>query len=650
MRDNHHKKLKTMKKRLFSTVLSLCAFSIFAQQQLDTVKVERLETVELTSTRFKLNKSQTGKSVAVITSKELQKYQGSSIATLLDNLAGIEILGNQSTAGQNLTYSFRGGSNRQVVILIDGIAINNPSSISNDYDLRLISLDQIERIEVIKGAASALYGSGAATGVINIKLKEAKIGFKAQINTSVGTNNTQSDSKLKANNFKQSVNISSASKKASIYFSFDNENSSGMSAAKGVDFKDDPFSRQNILLRSKFKASEKLNITTLANYNLFTTNFDAGGFADATNLSKSEEVRFGLQSVYKYAKGDLNLRTAYNSISNNNKKTSFPSVNKGNSFTIDAFNRYKINKNSQVLAGLNVVKATMTSFEIPFGATELSKVIDQTDYTLIDPYANFVFTNDKGLNFNLGARLSHHSTYGSHAVYTVNPSYNIALNDARLKLMASYSTAYIVPTLFQLSSPNYGYSDLKPEENQTLEGGFELTHKNTSFQLTYFYRAEQNFIDFTMLDPTTFAFGYRNATQDFYASGLESSLSITISPQFSFKANYTLTNVADTKIRIPKHKFNASLWYEPNAKTSISATFNYTDKRTDNFFDLATFTSSAVDLKSFSLVNLYANRVFVKNRFSVYAQLTNIFNVNYQELVGFSTRGRNFLLGFKLDI
>ena len=245
---------------------------------------------------------------------------------------------------------------------------------------------------------------------------------------------------------------------------------------------------------------------------------------------------------------------------------------------------------------------------------------------------------------------SHHNTYGSHAVYTVNPSYNIPINEAQLKVMASYSTAYIVPTLFQLSSPNYGFSDLKPEENQTLEGGFELSQKSYSFQLTYFYRAEQNFIDFTLTDPATFSYGYRNSTQDFYANGLESSLSITISPQLSFKANYTLTHVADTKIRIPKHKFNASLWYEPNSKTSISTTFNFTDKRMDSFFDLSTFTSSKVALKSFSLVNLYANRTLIANRFSVYAQVTNIFNVDYQELVGFSTRGRNFLLGFKLDI
>ncbi|MFK5890691.1 MAG: TonB-dependent receptor [Flavobacteriaceae bacterium] len=638
-----------MKKRLFITLFFACSFSVFAQQQKDTTQVEQLETVELTSTRFKLNKSQTGKVVEVISSKELQKYQGSNIATLLDNLAGIEILGNQSTAGQNLTYSFRGGSNRQVVILIDGIAINNPSSIANDYDLRLIPLGQIERVEVIKGAASALYGSGAATAVINIKLKEAKGGFKTQINTSVGSNNTQDDSNLNLSNFKQSVSLSKRFNKASVYFSFDNENSSGMSAAKGIGFKDDPFNRQNVLLKSNFNPSEKLKLSTLFNYNRFTTNFDAGGFADAENLTKSEEVRFGVQGNYKYTKGDFNFRSAFNSISNNNTKTSFPSVNKGNSLTFDAFNRYQINKSTRFLVGLDVTTSIMTSFETPFGATALSRVIDQADYTLIDPYANFVYNNKNGFNFNLGARLNNHSDYGSHAVYTVNPSYNINLNDAQLKVMASYSTAYIVPTLFQLFSPNYGFFDLKPEENQTIEGGFELSYKNTTFQLTYFYRAEQNFIDFTLLDPTTFAFGYRNTAQDFYVNGLESSVSFNILSQLTFKANYTLTNVADTRIRIPKHKFNASLWYNPSNKTSLSATFNYTDKRTDNFFDLSTFTSSQVTLKSFSLVNLYANRK-LSNSLSVYAQITNMFNVNYQELVGFSTRGRNFLLGFKLDL
>ena len=177
-----------------------------------------------------------------------------------------------------------------------------------------------------------------------------------------------------------------------------------------------------------------------------------------------------------------------------------------------------------------------------------------------------------------------------------------------------------------------------------------FTAKKYSFSAVYFYRQEQNFIDFTVLDPSTYTYGYRNTATNFYVNGLETAFNYKISSKVNFKANLTLTNVAEARIRIPKHKFNASLWFAADARTNFSLDFNYTGKRTDSFFDMTTFTSSKVVLKSFSLVNLYANRDLAKNRVHVYANITNIFNVDYQELVGFSTRGRNFLLGFKLDI
>ena len=639
-----------MKKRLFTTLFTVCALSAVAQQQKDTMSVERLKTVELTSTKFELNQSKSGKVVEVLTSKDLKQYQGANIATVLDNLAGIEILGNQSVAGQNLTYSFRGGVNRQVLILIDGVAINNPSAIANDYDLRLLPLDQVESIEIIKGAASALYGSGAATAVLNIKLKSAKEKFKLSLNSSVATNTNQEDKSFGLNNFKQGVSLSSKFDKSAVYFSFDNTNSRGLSAAKGLNFKDDPFTRQNLFLKYQLKATQKLSVSSLVNYNKFTTNFDAAGFTDAENLTKSEEFRIGVQAVYVYNKGDFNFKSAYNAITNDNKETSFPSVNKGNTLVFDAYNRYHFNENVQFLVGLNTHINKMTSFETPYGATDLARVIDNADFNSIDPYANLVLNAASGINVNVGARLNNHSAYGSHLVYTINPSYTYKIAEADLKVMASYSTAFITPTLFQLFSTNYGFNDLEPEENQTLEGGLTFTAKKYSFSAVYFYRQEQNFIDFTVLDPSTYTYGYRNTATNFYVNGLETAFNYKISSKVNFKANLTLTNVAEARIRIPKHKFNASLWFAADARTNFSLDFNYTGKRTDSFFDMTTFTSSKVVLKSFSLVNLYANRDLAKNRVHVYANITNIFNVDYQELVGFSTRGRNFLLGFKLDI
>jgi len=197
-----------MRKRLFSTLVLACSLSVFAQEQKDSTKVVQLKKVELTSTKFKLNLKQSGKIVTKITSAELKQYAGSSIVSLLNQLSGINIIGTNSTAGQNLSYQIRGGSNRQVLILIDGIAITNPSAIANDYDLRLLPLNQIESVEIIKGAASALYGSGAATTVINIKLKSAKKDFLLSLNTSVATNNSQDKKAFDLNNFTQGISLS----------------------------------------------------------------------------------------------------------------------------------------------------------------------------------------------------------------------------------------------------------------------------------------------------------------------------------------------------------------------------------------------------------------------------------------------------------
>ena len=98
-----------------------------------------------------------------INSETLQNFQGLGLSAVLKQYAGIEILGSQTYAGQNKTVSIRGGRNRQVLILIDGVRVSDPSRIDNDFNLNFLDLSQIESIEILKGASSTLYGSSAAT-------------------------------------------------------------------------------------------------------------------------------------------------------------------------------------------------------------------------------------------------------------------------------------------------------------------------------------------------------------------------------------------------------------------------------------------------------------------------------------------------------
>src|SRR5690606_26373514 len=148
--------------------------------------------------------------------EEIENLKGKSVADILDNIAGITINGTNSSAGKDKSIFIRGGRDRHVIVLIDGVSVSDPSGVNTTFDLRLLSLNQIAAIEVMNGAASTLYGSGAATGVINIKLKQAvdkPISMDYEI--SAGTNNSQNDSKLNLNDFNQNISINGIVKKLS---------------------------------------------------------------------------------------------------------------------------------------------------------------------------------------------------------------------------------------------------------------------------------------------------------------------------------------------------------------------------------------------------------------------------------------------------
>ena len=141
-------------------------------QQKETKKgnVETLDEVVVTATKFNLKKENTGKVIHKITQKELQQNAGKNVIEILNNIAGIDVRGVNANAAEPRSINIRGGRSRQVLVLIDGVPVTDQSAINQEFDLRLLAVSQIETIEILKGASSTLYGSGAATAVINIIL------------------------------------------------------------------------------------------------------------------------------------------------------------------------------------------------------------------------------------------------------------------------------------------------------------------------------------------------------------------------------------------------------------------------------------------------------------------------------------------------
>jgi vitamin B12 transporter len=137
----------------------------------DTARLQ-LDEVVVTANKYEQKQSTTGKVLNIISRQQLERSGGKTLSEVLNTLPGLTMIGANNVLGTNQNISIRGASAGNVLLLIDGIPVNDPSAITNYYDLNFINIDQVERIEVLKGGQSTLYGSDAVAGVINVILKK----------------------------------------------------------------------------------------------------------------------------------------------------------------------------------------------------------------------------------------------------------------------------------------------------------------------------------------------------------------------------------------------------------------------------------------------------------------------------------------------
>ncbi|WP_298395028.1 TonB-dependent siderophore receptor [Flavobacterium sp.] len=639
-----------------SALMTTCGY---AQQQ-DSVKVNQLQEVVISDTKFAQSKEKSGKVITKISSEELEKKSGQSLAKVLSSVAGVEINGNQSANGKNLGYYIRGGKNQQVLVVIDGNPVTDASGISFEYDLRLLPVDQVESIEIMKGASSTLYGTGAATAVINITLKKSsKKAIQANAYFNIGSNNTSTNEKYNGQDFNQGFSVNGTVSKVNYAASINSTESGGMSqiaAPENVKYENDRFSRVNYLSKIGFKATDNLTLDFFGNYDILKNDYDFSydntGFNDTNlNTSSTEQFRFGFSPKFKYTKGEFVLNSSFTKLQRDytefNSWTSAldNSLYESRSVNLDAFNKYKWNNNFYIVSGVNYQFYDMLS-ETPYANIKR----ENTKFNTVDPYFTGVYSSKFGLNINAGARLNVHSEYGNQVVYNVNPSFSFG-KDVPLKLLASYSTAYVTPSLYQLYS-EFGNTKLTPEENATIETGFEvgLLKKKMVFNAVAFYREQNNSFGF-FYDAVTFDSYYINIEGINKAKGIETELSLALNSKFKLNANYTFTQVDKNLERlIPKHKVNASVDYSITNKLFFNVNYQYVDGRQDVFYDGVNFDTATVRLDSYQLVNALIKYELIKNRISVFGSATNILNEAFVENIGYSTRGRNFRLGLNITL
>lgn len=591
--------------------------------------------VVVTASKIPQPLRETTKPVLVIDRADIEQNAGKDLAQLLDEQVGIIINGAQSNPGKDKGLYLRGASSTYTLLLVDGIPVSDPSGVGGAIDLRLFALDQVERIEVLKGSQSTLYGTDAIAGVINIitrKKSPAPIALNAAVaGGSYGA-------------FQAGGGLSGTLGKALNYFAdYRRNQSDGISEATVPGGDADGFVQHAAQVRVNIPLGKALQIAPFFQYTDYKSDTDADAFTDGAGTYTSRLMHPGAQAQVQF--GHFQATAAYGFTGSERAfNTEFGVFNyKGLFHQTDVFATYGFGKYYQLLGGINGQQ-----FKVETDG-------DDADYKLWSPYLTLMLRNWHGLSMELGYRLNLHAVYGNNSTYSIAPAYR--LND-RHKVFASYTTGFKAPTLDQLYGIFGANPHLKPEQSSTWEVAWasQWLDDRLQTQVTYFQRSIEDIILFFFFN------GYTNAGKQ-NDHGAELELKWQLSPQWTIQGQYayldgeitSLTDLAkDTTfynlIRRPKHRVGLGLQYHPMHPWSLQLHAQYNAQRDDYFYNPANFyTLETVKLSPYWLVNFRTDYQLFEDRLRLFVELRNITDADFTEIYGYNTLGFNVLAGVHFE-
>ena len=613
-------------------ILLLCTFyfinNLKAQDLKDKIdslntKTFYLNEITLIESQIPIKRRESGRSIIKIDSTELNRFRGRNISELLSTKAGIITLGNASISGQNLRYSIRGSQNNQVLIFIDGVRISDPSRIDNDFDINFLNINQIESIEILKGASSSLYGSSASAGVINITTKKSYKRESLSIDLFTGTEN---DAKRKLDDltyFSTNLGFNKDLSFLKLRLNLSTLNTNGMSAiSTGSEI--DNFSKYNFNLNLSNRDGP-IEWFVILNKSQIKNGYDNSfPIEDANFIGLSFLESLSSRFKYQYGKGEISFTAGFQNTSReyrDNYPLTFNSINK----SAEILNKFKISDKIYSVQGILFQDSGYD------GVPNVSQV---------GLYSNLVYLSGKNLNFSLGGRINNHQTYGKFFTYSLNPSYNIDFKESEnIKIFATLNSAFIAPSLYQLYDPYSGNKELLPEESISKEIGFEINNQKRNLSIVFFEREENPKIIYEY-DSSTFTGGYINSPSDLTFRGVEIDYSKKFFNKLDFNFNYTFNELKDgTLQRLPKHSFNESVTYNLKKNRQLSFIYRLRGKRE--------VLGGAEILNSYGLMDLRYSLSKGKIDFNFW--INNLFNKEYVEILNYSSKGRNLRFGISYE-
>lgn len=577
-----------------------------------------------------------GSSVTVITAEDIARQQNNTVAELFDQVPGVYF--SQSGGPGTLSSIYiRGAETEQTLVMVDGIEINDAISPGRAAFLSNIDVINIERVEIIRGSQSSLYGSDAMAGAINIITKKGQGPAGAYFSFEAGSFNT----------FREAAGVSGSYGNTHYSVGVSRFDTDGISAAgeKYGNTEKDSASHSTVSANLGHRLNKNLALNAFGRYVDSESEFDDGAGPDSDdddNLTERESVLGALSADIDLldSRWRQMIRVSGADQDRRSKSDWADTTFESSLLKAEWQNDLYLNDNHILTLG--------TESEEETGKTdEISEVSSDTFSVFVQDMLTW-----NNLKAAVGGRWDDREEFGSETTYRLAPVYIFEQSKTRIK--GSFGTGFKTPSLYQLYAPAtdwgpIGNESLESEESLSWDVGVEqdIADGKAVAGVTYFSTEYQNMIDFDAVE------GYVNLAE-VDTSGVELSVDVNLTDRLMLKSHYTYLVAEDRETgeqldRRPENRVYAQLAYSQPGKASVSVDCMYVGDRTDRYYDSSMYGYVDADLQEYFLVNI-AGSYDLNKRLELLARVENVLDEDYELNAGYGTRGLSVYGGIRMSL
>jgi len=640
-----------MNTKVFLVVMAalLCSKGLLAEEQPKSFIGEEM-VVTATKTLNSISNAG-GASVTVITADDIKASGQETVEELLKGVVGIDVASNGGPGSISSVF-IRGGDAKNTLVLIDGVPINDPASTNRTATLSNLTLDNVEKIEIVRGSLSVLYGSNATAGVVNILTKKGDGPLKSYAaleGGSYGTSKIYGGLNGKTGNSRYAASLA---RLKSDGFSFaDNRNPAiphdGNTSEKD-GYKNTTFSGSYC-----YDFSPETVIETTFRYTDASVKYDdsAKGYT-GDRFNGSVPAPYGLKEQHNDTRqyvgriafkktGKLLTSTLFAQFTDENRSDFNNDGDKTTNFIGGMYEAgwqgdLKVADSNTLTFGISGKNESMKYQDYVWGSSAIDKSVLSGNTWLQEQW------DIAGAKLVGGIRYEDHEIFGGKVTGRIAPSYKIGNTIVK----SSYGTGFLAPSLYQLYS-DYGSVTLKPENSTGWDVGIEhRLQENLRGGVTWFSSVFDDRIDFDMV-----TWKYSQVAGKSKARGIESFLEWRPLDALQLAINYTCNKTENPEgaqfVRRPENKIGLGGKYRIGRSTVLSANMQWVDERKEVASSKDQYGNLIGKLPSYFLANLSAS-YNLTDKVELYGRIDNVFDTWYEEAWAYATPGRSAYAGIKL--